>query len=454
MRHDMTLRGSSNRDEPRVFLADLIPHISSTEISVKRTIVMSTAVAALLLCQNAGARTLEEVLKEKGVITEADYREVIKSRAVDYKPGKGFTFTSEDEKFRLSLGGRIQARYTFTDLEDNSKGSDLSKWEVRRMKLWMSGNAYSKDLTYLFQADFAQGGSSKLLEHAYMNYRLLDEVQILAGQTKVPFGRQWLNSSGGQQFVDRTVASDTFRPGYDAGVKLSGDILKGLTTYEIGLYGGAGQTTARTTNDNAIAARVTVNPFGKMAYSESDLDNSAKPLLSVGGNYYRNTLAANYKAASGTVPASTTLESNAITLAGTSGWLGKGLSFFNASEKIDVNSFGVDAAFKYHGASVLTEYLLGQADGQSSGKALRAHGFYVQAGYFIIPKTLEAAFRYGFVDPNRDKANDLVRETAGAVSYYFNKHDLKLQGDITNIHDQGKGRSDDLTFRLQAQVTF
>ena len=421
---------------------------------MKGKIVVSTAVAAMFLCQNAGAKTLEDVLKEKGVISEADYKELTKSKPVNYMPGKGFTFNSEDERFRLSLGGRIQARYTFTDLEDNRKSSDLSKWEVRRMKLWLNGNAYNKDLTYLFQADFTQGGSSKLLEHAYMNYRLLDEVQILAGQTKVPFGRQWLNSSGSQQFVDRTVASDTFRPGYDTGVKLSGDILKGLTTYELGLYGGAGQTTARTTNDSAIAARVTVNPFGKMAYSESDLDNSAKPLLSVGGNYYRNTLAATFKAAAGTTPASTTLETNAITLAGSSGWLGKGVSSFTASEKIDVNSYGVDAAFKWHGASVLTEYLLGQADGQASNKTLRAHGFYAQAGYCIIPKTLEAAIRYGYVDPNRDKANDLVRETAGAVSYYFSKHDLKLQGDVTNLHDQGKSKSDDLIFRLQAQVIF
>lgn len=400
----------------------------------------------------AEAKTLEDVLKEKGVITEADYKEVTKSKPIYYKPGKGFTFTAPDEKFQLSLGGRLQVRYTFTDLDNNGTTGDSSKWEVRRMKMWLNGYAYSKDLTYLLQVDFVNGSSSKLLEHAYLNYRLLDEVQLLAGQTKIPFGRQWLNSSGAQQFVDRSTASDAFRPGYDAGVKLHGDIARGFATYEFGLYGGAGQSVVRTSNDNAIAARVTVNPFGKMAYSEGDLDRSAKPKLSVGANYFRDTLKATYTPAT----SSTALETNNLTFAGSSGWLGKGLSTFTASEKIDVNTFGLDAAFKWLGASAQAEYLVGQADGQDSNATLRAHGFYAQAGYCLIPGTVEVALRYSYVDPNRDKSNDLQSDTQGALSWYINKHNLKLQGDVTNSHKQNgtKTSTDDMIYRLQAQVTF
>ncbi|HEY6838397.1 MAG TPA: porin [Geobacteraceae bacterium] len=422
---------------------------------MRRRIVMMAAAGALLIAQSAGAKTLEDVLKEKGVITEADYKEITKSKPVSYKLGKGFTFTSDDEKFQLSLGGRLQARYTLTDLDVNSATSpDSSKWEVRRMKVWMNGYAYTKDLTYLLQVDFTQGGSSKLLDHAYLNYRLMDEVQFLAGQTKVPFGRQWLNSSGSLQFVDRSNASDAFRPGYDAGVKLNGDILGGLTTYEFGVYGGAGQSTVRTSNDNAIAARVTVNPFGKMPYAEADLEGSAKPLLSVGANYFGDTLKANRSAATGTTPATTTLETNNLNFAGTSGWLGKGLSTFTASEKLDVNTWGVDAAFKWLGISAQGEYLVGQAEGATSGKLLRAQGFYGQAGYCLIPKTLEVAMRYSYVDPNRDKAGDIISDVTGAVSWYINKHNLKLQGDVTDSHDQGKGGADDMIYRLQAQVIF
>ena len=405
--------------------------------------------AAMCLSQNAGAKTLEDVLKEKGVITEEDYKAVTKARPLDYKLGKGYTLTAPDEKFQLTLGGRLQTRYTYTDGEVNTITPDASKHEVKRMKMFLNGYAYSKDLTYLLQVDFTQGGSSKLLDHAYFNYRLRDEAQVLLGQTKVPFGRGWLNSSGAQQFVDRSNASDTFRPGYDTGVKLSGDLFGGLSTYEFGVYGGAGQSVGRAAKgDNtasAIAARVTANPFGKMAYAESDLDNSAKPLLSIGANYYGNTLK---KTAEGT------FEANNITLAGTSGWLGKGAGSFSETEKVEVDTYGVDAAFKWKGFSAQGEYLLGLAEGAATGNTLRAEGMYAQAGYCIIPKTLELAVRYSFVDPNTGRSNDLRADTQGAISYYFNKHSLKLQGDVTNTHDQAKGRTDDMMYRLQAQVIF
>ncbi|MFA7406119.1 MAG: porin [Pelobacteraceae bacterium] len=416
---------------------------------MRKKVLAVTVLAAALAVQNAAAKSLEDVLKEKGVISEADYAAVTKSRPLDYKIGKGFNFTSSDEKFKLSLGGRLQTRYTLVDSDDTTKTTPSSTWEVKRIKFWMNGYAYTKDLTYLLQVDFVNGGSSKLLEHAYVDYRLLDEVQLLAGQTKVPFGRQWLNSSGAQQFVDRSPASDAFRPGYDAGAKLHGDIAKGLVTYELGLYGGAGQSAKRATTGattaNAVATRLTFNPFGKMGTTESDLGNSAKPLLSVGANYYGNVLKKT---------TATALETNNITLAGTSGWLGSGISTFTTGERIDIDTWGFDAAFKWHGFSTQAEYLAGQAEGTTSNKILRAEGVYAQAGYFVIPKTLEAALRYSYIDPNRSKANDLRTDVQGAVSYYFNMHNLKIQGDVTDTHDQSRGRVDDMTYRIQAQVTF
>ncbi|WP_279384460.1 porin [Geotalea toluenoxydans] len=243
----------------------------------KRSFAATVVAMGLVLIPGVHAKTLEDVLKEKGVITEEDYKEVTRSKPLNYKPGKGFTLTSADEKFQLSLGGRLQTRYTFTDADDNGTSRDSNKIEVKRMKFWLNGYAYTKDLTYLLQVDFVQGGSSKLLEHAYLNYRFVDEAQVLAGQTKVPFGRQWLNSSGSQQFVDRSTASDMFRPGYEAGVKVHGAVAGGIATYELGYYGGAGQSTFRTSNDNAYAARITANPFGKMAYARGTWIRAKNP---------------------------------------------------------------------------------------------------------------------------------------------------------------------------------
>ncbi|WP_298273557.1 porin [Geobacter sp.] len=408
---------------------------------MKSKLIAVGALAAVLAGQSAFAKTLEDVLKEKGVITEEDYKEVAKSAPVKYKVGGGFTFQTPDDKFKLAIGGRLQARYTFTD-KDNANGSvsDTSEWRVRRMKMWMKGHAYTKDLTYKLQANFVDGGSEKLLEDAFLNYRLMDEVQLLAGQDKVPFARQELTSSGAQQFVDRSNTTDTFKPGRDIGAMLHGQIEKGLVEYAFGWYGGAGQSKTRSTNDNAIAARIEFNPFGYLKKSEADLEMTKKPLLSFGADYYRNKFVKG--------------ESNNTSFYGK--WLEKG-AIFAANEKVEVNTASADIAFKWMGASAQAEYFWAQADGDAAAKTTqRAHGFYAQAGYFIIPKHLEAAVRYSYVDPNRDKTQDLRTETQGAVSYYFNKHNLKLQADVTNMHQQNvaKSNTDDMQYRLQAQIIF
>jgi phosphate-selective porin OprO/OprP len=207
----------------------------------------------------------------------------------------------------------------------------------------------------------------------------------------------------------------------------------------------------RASNNNAFAARIAVNPLGDMPYSEADLDHSKKPLVSFGANYFMDTLKA-------TRTASTALETNNLSFAGSSGWLGRSanLNRFTTTEKIDTDNLGFDAAFKWMGFSAQSEYFLGQATGQDTDAKLRAHGYYAQAGYFIIPKHLETAIRYSYVDPNRDVANDLQSEIQGAVSYYFSKHNLKIQGDVSNIHKQdGASKpTDDMQFRLQAQIIF
>jgi phosphate-selective porin OprO/OprP len=244
---------------------------------------------------------------------------------------------------------------------------------------------------------------------------------------------------------------------------LNGKIANGLAYYYAGGYGGAGQTSTRSTNDNMFVARAVVNPLGDMAYSEADLDGSTKPLLSIGANYFMTTLNKTAAATATSTGLDVTIPNYAAvsssTAPGSGGWLGRDLTnnntFAIATDKIDVESYGADIAFKWMGLSLQGEYLLGQAENQRTGRLLRAQGFYAQTGYMIIPKTLEAAFRYSYLDPNRDVAHDLITEQIGAVSYYFNKHNLKLQADVGNIHTQTSTKpTDDMQYRVQAQIIF
>ena len=107
---------------------------------MKKRIAAVSLLAIALTSQSASAKTLEDILKEKGVITEEDYKEVTKSKPFDYTLGKGFTFTTPDEKFQLTLGGRLQFRYTFTDFDVNtSSKSDMSQWDAKRIRLIAQG---------------------------------------------------------------------------------------------------------------------------------------------------------------------------------------------------------------------------------------------------------------------------------------------------------------------------
>jgi phosphate-selective porin OprO/OprP len=447
------------------------------EENVKKKFAAAGAVllATAFVGQAASAKTLEDILKEKGVITEADYKEITKVKPLDYKLGKGFTLTSADEKFQLSIGGQMQIRYTMYDQDragnptSQTGAGDKSQFQLKRIKLNLNGYGFTKDLTYKITYSFHNNS----LEETYLNYRLMDEVQFRLGQDKVQYGRQWITPSSQNEFVDTTHVTDAFKAGYDAGIAVLGKVANGLAYYQLGGYNGAGQNTLRNARDNAFCARITVNPLGDMPYGEGDVDNTQKPLASIGSSFYRNTLNSFEIAVPGATPTAQAGLSN-LNFNSSTGWFGiRQTSAVNSvasgrqitGESALFNTAEVDAAFKWRGLFAQAEGFWAEAQGESTHKVAVATGYYVQAGYFIIPTHLEVAARYAYLDPDRNVSNDLWIETAGAVSYYFNKHNLKLQADVTSIHKQGRIISipgagatarptDDLQGRVQAQLLF
>ena len=424
---------------------------------MKRGIVAMAGLLALTAgVQSSQAKTLEDVLKEKGVITESDYNDILKSapksKPLDYKLGKGFTFTSPDEKFQLSIGGNMQLLYTYTQKDGANTDSSVSEWKLRRIKTGFSGYAFTKDLTYKVLLNWAELGgttnSTKVLEEAYLNYKIVDEAQILVGEDKVQYGRQEITSSGAQQFVDRAFVVNAFKPSYDIGLNLHGDVAKGLFKYDLQWVGGKGQNTVSTNNNNAYNLRLAVNPLGDMKYSEADLEMSAKPLLGLGGSYYHNTLRKNALA---------TFESNNDAYADTSkGWLGKNAGIFGAAENVNINTFETDMAFKWLGLSTQAEYFWAEGVGQATNRTVTSKGFYLQAGYMVLPKQVELAMRYAWIDWNNSTANDNQTEVTGAISWYPQGHNLKIQGDITaqNVQKSATLSLDNMIYRVQTQINF
>jgi phosphate-selective porin OprO and OprP len=443
---------------------------------MKRGIVVMVGLLALTAAtQNSQAKTLEDVLKEKGVITESDYNDIVKtspkSAPVAYKLGSGFSFTAPDEKYQLTVGGQLQARYTYFE-KDGANQASSSEWRLRRAKTLFSGYFLTKDLTFKFNQNWAQlatfnskstnSNTSQVLEETYVNYRIADEAQIRVGQDKIQFARQWITSSSQDQFVDNSFVTDAFRPSYDTGLGLNGSIAKGLATYSLQWLGGKGQNIPQGTTNSSYNLRLAVNPLGEMKYSESDLDQSAKPLLSLGGAYFHDTIR---RSTAATTTAVNTFDNNNLNFTGTSGWLGLANNnlVFGTTENVNVNTFETDLAFKWQGLSLQSEYFWAEGVGQSTNATVISKGLYAQAGYMVVPKTVELAIRYAWMDYNQNKTDSLKSEVQGAISWFVSGHNLKVQADITKsfVQNYVDARAtahatgmEDTIFRTQAQLLF
>lgn len=403
-----------------------------------------------------------------------------------YAPGQGFTFQTADDSFKLSLGGRVQVQYAYSGVDNQPERigftQDTSTFRIRRAYTWLKGNAFTKDLTYMVQADLS--GSPQLLE-AFLNYRLMDELQVEAGQDIVQFTRQERNSSATLQIVERSIAVDYYKPSYDTGVMVWGKIAGGLVYYNVGAFNGQGQDQLRTTPNAALNFRAVVNPLGDMPYAESDVDFTASPKLSIGASYFMNKLV--YGQGADALTGSNYQKGFLKPLTGLPGSDASGVALLQDTAKVGM--LGVDAAFKWMGIFAQGEYFLASAEadktvngpayagplGDAGGKRkLKSSGYYVQAGYTVLPRTLEVAARYSAYDPNTSSwtsatdtstKHDQRTEISGAVNYYFAKHNLKLQAQLASLGREERSlaagaaptdykKLNDLVGRVQAQVIF
>jgi phosphate-selective porin OprO and OprP len=230
-----------------------------------------------------------------------------------------------------------------------------------------------------------------------------------------------------------------------------------------------------------------VNPLGDFSYAETDVDFTQSPLLSVGTSYFMNKVA--YGASADALTGSNYQKNFLKPLTGLPGNDGSTPPVALAQDTAQVGMFEVDAAFKWMGIYAQGEYFMAGAEakktvnaanyagplGDGGGKRkLKSSGYYVQAGYTVLPKTLEIAARYSAYDPNTTSwesatdtsaKHDKRTEISGAVNYYLYKHGLKLQAELSSQGREERSlaagalpsdykKLNNLIGRVQAQVIF
>ena len=122
----------------------------------------------------------------------------------------------------------------------------------------------------------------------------------------------------------------------------------------------------------------------------------------------------------------------------------------------------LELAFQYRGFSFQNEWHRKEVTDHETDLVTRLEGAYVQMGFFPwaisqkVPRPLELAVRWAFVDPNRSISRDNRRELTFAANWFFSGHDNKVTADFSRLDlEQAEAPTlGDHRFRLQWDISF
>jgi hypothetical protein len=397
----------------------------------------------------------------------------VASEKAAWVPGEGLEFESQNGLFSLSLRLRAQFLYALEQPYDREAGQygDLEQGvSIRRARVVFGGHMWGEKTQYKVElaispADLGMTGSDNppmtnqdqwvsrsLLLDWYMQFNQIRDLNVRVGQSKVPFSRDRVVSSGDLQFVDRTLLNSEFNIDRDIGVDVRSKDLFGLggrLRYYLGIYNGEGHSAYQQSDFGLMyLGRIEVLPFGKMDdYRQGDVKRSQQFGASFGAAYARIENAKGSRGILGSRPAD-----GGVT---------------------DFDMVTADVSLRYRGISVEGAYFYrrgvrrpGSAvddTGAPIAAALPRDGWGagVQAGYLLPSIDLEFAGRYSAVRAADGETALRDNEEAGvACSYYLAQHAYKIQADFHRYWGPGaRGAGTRFAdggnlFRLQLQAAF
>ena len=383
------------------------------------------------------------------------------------------------------LGGQVEYRAV-------SKQSDSNQFSVPRARLQFLGYAFDPDFRYNISWAFDQttwdqeGGSGRAgLLDAYISSWHIPWLTIQAGQQRVWFNRATISSMATSTFADNLIVQNAFAANQqgsrDIGVSISSDEDQYKFNYAFGIWGGVGANLAREgtavsqalpnnsslptaqrrtfnydtrilTGEMMYTVRLLYKISGNPGYGQGDILNSRTPQMAIAFGYAYNP-AQNYLSSIRSDITDRAYRQR-VTKAYNGRLLGGGIW--------DFQTYEADLIAKYQGWSFQAEgyYRHQRVRNADSGTIPfdpvtttvlgpavnlgQAYGWYAQVGKYIIPRKLELAVRYGFMDPSTQQVNDLVKEFGAALNYSFDgTYNNRLVIDYSHITMGSGGRAPD-----------
>jgi len=406
---------------------------------------------------------LADILYEKGQITKeewirakADAEQAVEEEhkkrdqefPISLRYKDGFDLQTRDGKFEMQIQGRVQLRYSYDQEGDGFKPQsptafddrDVSSFRVRRARIKVGGHGFVPWLKYYTEYDW--------VSNTMLDYRLdiakFKWATLRVGQWKIDYNRERVDSSGAQQFVDRSIVNSSFTLDRQIGVRLGGHLFEGTPgylVYNIGVFTGAGINQTHNDDKNMLyMGRIQWNFLGRdVPFSQSDVDYSELPIASIAFAGAHNItdrfkFPTDYRA--GTVDGVAVVDG-----------------------RFEINQGVQEFAFKWNGLSIQEEFHVKKVIDRSRSTDGTSYGAYAQVGYFphavldIIPRPLEFAYRYAFVDPEGVLGSHIVREHTVAANWFFAGHRNKLTVDYSHLTQEGGFTPNDRV-RVQWDVSF
>ena len=379
---------------------------------------------------------------------------------------KGFRLETRDGNFQTNLQWRAQFRYS------NPMGSDprqiasfdedsTSSFEQRRLRMKIGGHGFQPWLKYYFEVDLqpardvdadATSASARVIDWR-VDIAKWDWGGIRMGQWKVDLNRERVDSSGRQQFVERSIVNRVFTVDRQVGIQLRGRLFDGTladTSWYAGIFNGEGRSIRNNSDDHLYMGRLQWNFMGRVLdWKQTDVEYTDKPTGSFAIAGFTNTGPCTRWSSSG---------------CGNLDGFAKPI--IAAPDQFKIEQAVQEFAFKYRGLSVQQEWHRKFITDRVEGTESNLTGFYIQSGYFFnnlfdaFPAPLELAARYAYVEePNktmRSVYNEREEFTLGA-NWFFSGHSNKVTLDLSHLTvDDGllnTSRSDNRV-RLQWDVSF
>lgn len=315
---------------------------------------------------------------------------------------------------KIQLGGMLQAQYEAGSTPD-TRFSNADRFLVRRARLNVSGS-FLESFAWKLEGEFGNANLKNnasykaIATDAYIAWTRYDFANVKLGQFKTTFGYEQLVSDSVLPFAERSLVSDRFTIGRQAGVALVGDFYNKRLGYMFGVFNGPSSNNGFNDNEKfTYTGRLTGTPWkGKIGKWESQ--------WSVGVDGY-----ASRDAVAGAISLPDfkfdSVPGGAID------------DIFAGDRRV----WAIDSQFKLGPVDLSGEYFHGFFKQSSvlptAFKRINAQGFQATASMFVIPKKLQPAIRYESLDPNVDVKGNSSDEWIFGLNYYIKDHDLKLQLD-------------------------